>query len=161
MKQKSLFNLRGYSSDFGGELLRKKRHSKRPLSNKNPLHTVLAADMTSSGTLLKYRNAIDNTFKTFAQKFGIKIYRKAINSNHIHLVALYPSRLQYKKFIRALTGSMSKKLKIKWRLRPWTRILHWGKAFKIALQYILQNHLEATNQIPYQNRKGRNVHRSG
>ncbi len=161
MKQKTLFKLSDYSSDFGGELLRKKRKSKRPLSNKNSMHTVLSADIRGTGSLLKYREAIESSFRIFAKRFGIKIYRKAIASNHIHLVALYPTRHQYRSFIRAIAGSLAKKLNIKWHLRPWTRILNWGKAFATALKYVLQNHSEATKQIPYKKRKGRHVHRSG
>ena len=161
MKQKALFKLSDFTSDFGGELSIEKRRSRRPLSNKNPLHTVLSADVQTTGSLLKYRQPIETVFQIFAKRFGIRIYKKAIASNHIHWVALYPSRIQYRSFIRALTGSLAKKLKIKWRLRPWTRILHWGRAFKIALGYVLQNHLEAINEIPYQLRKRRHNHYLG
>ncbi|MEK6555766.1 MAG: hypothetical protein AABZ31_11025, partial [Bdellovibrionota bacterium] len=44
-------------------------------------------------------------------------------------------------------------LKIKWHLRPWTRLLKWGRDLNIALKYVLQNHLEAIGEIPYQVRR--------
>ncbi|MEK6556442.1 MAG: transposase [Bdellovibrionota bacterium] len=153
MKQKTLFKLSDYKSEFGGALASAKRKARRPLSSKNAIHLVLRANIKRSGSLLKYRATIDNCFLIFAKSFGVKIYKKALVSNHIHITALFNSRDNYRKFIRAFTGSLAKKLKIKWHLRPWTRVLSWGRDFKTALKYVMQNHLEAIQAIPYQTRK--------
>jgi len=153
MKQKTLFKLSNFKSDFGGALLPGKRKTRRPLSYKNPTNIVLRADIEKSGSLLRSRVMIDNYFAMYAERFGVKIYEKAIVSNHIHLVALFSSRLQYMKFIRAISGTLACKLKIKWLLRPWTRILKWGRDLQTAIKYTLQNHFEAIGAIPYQKRK--------
>ncbi|MEK6553963.1 MAG: transposase [Bdellovibrionota bacterium] len=157
MKQKTLFKLSEYSSEFGGALAAKKRKVRRPLSSKNPIHIVLRADITQSGSLLKYRSSIEKYFMKFARDFDVRIYKKALVSNHIHFVALFGSRYSYTKFVRALTGTLAKNLKIKWHLRPWTRLLKWGRDLSTALKYVLQNHLEATRVIPYQKRRIRRV----
>jgi REP element-mobilizing transposase RayT len=155
MKQKTLFRSSEYSSEFGGELLRQKRKSRRPLSTKLAMHLVLGADITKSGSLLKHRDAIDKCFANFATKFDVRIYKKSLVSNHIHVIALFSSRHSYIKFIRALTGALALKLKIKWRLRPWTRLIKWGRAFQSVIKYVVQNHNEAVGLIAYQPRRKR------
>ena len=39
-----------------------------------------------------------------------------------------------------------------WDFRPWTRIIEWKKAYSIAKDYVIQNHLEAMGLIPYKPR---------
>ena len=158
MKQKTLFKLSDYKSDFGGEALKNKRKTRRPLSNKNAIHLVLRADTQKTdfaqktASLLKNKNQIEKMFLKYATKFNVKVYKKALASNHIHVLALFESRESYVQFIKAVAGQMAQKLKIKWQHRPWSRIIHWGKAFQIAVQYVLQNELEAMGAIPYQPR---------
>lgn len=157
MRQKTLFKLSQYTSEHGGVLLLKKRRKvARPLSFKNPLKLVLKADIPKNQTLLRHRKKIEFCFGQFARSFGVRIYEKAIARDHIHFIALFKSRPEYNQFIRALTGSLALVLKLKWKLRPWSRIVSWGKAFKIAINYIKQNHLEAIGEIPYRPRKRRN-----
>ena len=158
MRQKNLFKLKDYSSEFGGSLLqKKKRKGLRPLSSQNAHHFVLRADVAKSGSLLKHRQLIDQSFLIFGSKFGVQIYRYAVVSNHIHFIAHFSHRECYIKFIRAFCGCLALKCRMKWVSRPWSRILSWGRAFQVALQYVLQNHLEAIGVIPYQprRRKGR------
>ncbi len=157
MRQKTLFKLSQFTSEHGGALLlRNKRKAARPISFKNSLKLVLKADVPKSQSLIRHRTKIDLYFRKFADAFGVRIYEKAIAQDHIHFIALFKSRDIYKKFIRAVTGALALSLKLKWKLRPWSRIVSWGKAFKIAVTYIRQNHLEATGQIPYKPRKRRN-----
>lgn len=156
MKQQTLFKLSDYKSDFGGSLsssIQPRRNVRRPLSNKLPMHLVLRCDIFQSGSLLKNCSKLEKYFQKFSQIFNVRIYKKAIVSNHCHIVALFHSRLQYQQFIRALTGAMAKSLQVKFLFRPWSRLLHWGRAFKIAVQYTTQNHFEALGVIPYQPRK--------
>jgi len=39
-----------------------------------------------------------------------------------------------------------------WDYRPWTRIVEWKKAYSIAKDYVIQNHLEAMGLVPYKPR---------
>lgn len=155
MKQKMLFKLANYSSEYGGSLGKGQRKTARPLSKKNALKIVLRGDTKKSGSLLKFRKDIDRYFAKFQKQFNVKVYKYSLVSNHIHFVALFPTRDQYRRFIRALTGTIARKTKIIWISKPWSRILAWGKAFRIALQYVEQNHLEAIGAIPFVPRKKR------
>lgn len=151
MKQKTLFKISNYRSDFGGSL--NSKHIRRPLSRTLPMHLVLRCDIAKSGSLLMHRLQIESYLAGFSKQFGVKIYKKAIVSNHSHIVALFQSRLQYRQFIRALTGALAKSLHIKFTLRPWSRLLNWGRSLQIAIRYTLQNQLEALWVIPYQPRR--------
>lgn len=42
-----------------------------------------------------------------------------------------------------------------WQFRPFSRVLHWGRDFKICCQYVMQNTLEALGFIRYTPRKDR------
>lgn len=48
MRQKTLFKLKDYSSEFGGSLLKGQRKVARPHNPKNPLKIVLKADSRQS-----------------------------------------------------------------------------------------------------------------
>lgn len=134
VKQKTLFKLSEYSSEFGGSLNLSTRKSRRPLSPKNALKVVLRGEIQKSGSLLKHRNIIDQAFIKFAKRFDIRIYEKAIVSNHIHFVALFGSRDRYKKFIRALTGAIASKNKIILRLSARSNISRARKSHPTLLR---------------------------
>lgn len=42
-----------------------------------------------------------------------------------------------------------------WQFRPWTRVLHWGRDYKVCCEYVKQNVLEALGFIEYKPRKHR------
>jgi len=61
----------------------------------------------------------------------------------IHIV-LIPSQNQYRKWIRAMTGSLARKIRgLKFLHRPWTRVATWGWAFRKIQTYIAKNAKEA------------------
>lgn len=153
MRQKTLFKLKDFDSEFGGALFEKiGRKTARPLSSRNAIHLVMRADVAKSGSLLMSRSAIKLYLQKLASDLHVKIYACALVSSHIHMTVRFLSRGHYKKFIRAFTGVLARRLKIKWLLRPYTRILSWGRALKVAIEYTEQNHLEAFGLIPYQPR---------
>ena len=134
---------------FGGDLLQGKRKTARPLSTKLPVHLVFRARQTS---LRAKQSEIQGLLNRFARKFGVKIYEFAICTNHIHLLVRIHSRSLYRQFARAFTGSVSRKFKIQWLVRPFTRLLSWGRDFKTARNYVMQNEKEASGEIRYQPR---------
>ena len=134
---------------FGGLLLKGKRKSKRPVCSKRPMHLVLKAN---SNSLRKFKRIIEVIITGAAKRWGIRIYRIAVAANHIHLVYRVPNRIAYRHFIQWVTGTVALKLKIKWELRPFTRVIEWGQAFKRACKYVEMNVLEALGFIPYQAR---------
>lgn len=152
MKQQKLLNIKSIN-EFGGELNQNKRKSRRPLDSKRPLHLVLRADVTKIGSFLYQQKNIEKHTQKYAIKFGIKIYQKAIVKNHMHLIIKFSHRFNYQSFVRALSGVLAKKFKVKWQFKPFTRIVTWGRDFKNATKYVLQNDMEARGVIKYQPRE--------
>lgn len=140
------------SLEFGGSLLLNKRKSQRILATKRPIHLVLKGDIAKSKSLRKNQRRIKFEIEKWALKFEIKLYRFSINSNHIHLNILISTRENYRKFIRALSSRIAQITKIKFTLRPYTKILSWGREFKNFLNYTIQNYEEAIGSISYKQR---------
>ncbi len=65
-----------------------------------------------------------------------------------------PGTRDYRKFIRALTGILARKLgKNIWKMLPFTRVASWGKDFLNLKKYFHQNREEAAGRRPYRARK--------
>lgn len=141
MKQIDLLDAK-IKSEFGGSLLKNKRKTARPLGIKKSNHIVLKAK--NSWLLLRNKSRVSEILNKYAQKFGIQIYAFAIHSDHIHICFRVLSREAYKKWIRAVTSVLVQKITgLKFGLRPWSRIVEWGAAFKRVLRYIQLNNSEA------------------
>lgn len=109
----------------------------RPLSTKHPLHMVLKAN----GFLLFKQREIRTIFARVNKRFGMKAYQLAIHEDHIHTIIRIHNRNLYKKWIRALCSLLAG-LGFGFIVRPYTRILSWGREFKLVRYYILNNQLE-------------------
>jgi REP element-mobilizing transposase RayT len=165
---------------FGGQLLHGRRRGQRPLSIKEAIHLVLRSSWAwSVNSFLKPHNkhAIEKIIAATAEKYGVRIYNKAIASNHVHLMVRIHSRPLYKTFIRVLAGKVAShvmknqsfklfrrtlrgdppeiqgKGQAFWQFRPFTRLLHWGRDFKKCCDYLKQNTLEALGFTPFKQRK--------
>jgi REP element-mobilizing transposase RayT len=184
-KQLLLIPQRSNKRFFGGSLLVGRRKTPRPLNCKEAIHFVLRSQFAvgrNSFRTTKNQNSIQLILKKAARKHGIRVYRQAIQSNHIHLIIKVPSRYAYKCFIAIISGRIASSvmnqmsfknflktltssgrgegLLIKlhagqafWEYRPFSRLLHWGKDYKTAYNYLLQNTLEALGFIQYKPRK--------
>jgi REP element-mobilizing transposase RayT len=133
---------------FGGEDLEGKRKAQRPLSIKTPIHLVLKSE---TQRIFQPQNAsLRRMILELAWKFEIKIHELAINWNHIHFIIQIKERKDYVRFIRALTSKLAqaaRKVNPKagklFSLRPYTRIVSWGRDFENAIEYIYKNIFEA------------------
>ena len=144
--QTSLFPMKS-ELKFGGELLKGKRKSRRPLCTKRPIHLVLRAKQHR----LKANEAqVRLEIARAAKRWGIRIYQWAIVGDHIHLLIRVPTRIAYKFFVQRVCGVIALKLGILWLCRPFTRIVAWGLGFKRAKNYIEMNFFEAEGFISYQ-----------
>lgn len=148
MKQISMSFLKNYRKEFGGSLLLGRRKERRPLSTKHPMHLVLRSEF--SGVFNPGNRSLERLIRSTAKRFGIKVYDLALNWSHIHCVIRIQNREIYNSFIRALTGTIARKVQMTKRrseklfsLRPFTRILEWGRDFQNAIQYQLLNQMEA------------------
>ncbi len=93
--QLSLIPTRSNKRFFGGSLLVGRRKTPRPLNTKQALHFVLRSQFAKGKTsfrTLKNHKAISIILKKTSAKYKIRIYRQAIQSNHIHLVLKIPNR---------------------------------------------------------------------
>ncbi len=161
---------------FGGSLL-KRGHARtaRPLSSKDFTHIVLKSDIAEKTDandlrLSKKRNQITEIISQNTHHFGVRIHKLAIASNHIHLLISFKSRRKYFDWIRRITGliarlmlkkerglagsKQAKDIKLKnklsfWSQRPFTRIVKWGRDFKIVFNYIDKNILKALGFVAY------------
>lgn len=148
-RQKQLSLFRPIAMEFGGSLQIGRRKSKRTLTTKKPIHMTIKGDPKNSGPLMKHEKVINQEIKRWASKFAIRVYDFGIEKNHIHFAMKISSRENYNKFIRALTSRIAQLLKFKFTLRPFTKILEWGKQFKNVLKYTIQNKEEALGIRPY------------
>ena len=148
MKQLALFELKP-TVTFGGELNRGKRKIKRPISTKSAIHIVFRSQ---SHDLKKNESKVKSHWREFTIKFGIKTYKMAVCSNHVHAIIRIHSGDLYKKFVQAFAGTLSKSLAIKWQSRPFTRLLNWGREYDKACRYVEQNWLESMGFIDYRER---------
>jgi REP element-mobilizing transposase RayT len=151
MRQIQFGFIQDYKKTFGGEELKGKRKAKRPLSLKCPTHLILKSDLNS---VFKPNNQrLQALIQNIASKFHIHIYDMAINWNHIHFLIQVKDRQDYVRFIRALTSKIVMavrkalpNLRAKlFTLRPFTRIVSWGKDFQNVRAYIVKNFFEANH----------------
>lgn len=95
---------------FGGQFLHKKRKRRRPLSTKEPIHLVMRSSWAMGNhafTRPQNKKAIEAITTSLAKKYGVRIYQKAIVSNHLHFVLRIQNRDSYKGFVRLLTGKIA------------------------------------------------------
>ena len=93
------------------------------------------------------------------KRFGLRIYKYSINSNHIHLAVRAYRREDLQNFLRAFAGELALKILKKaglrgkfWDLLAFTRLVEWGKSFKSLLDYVETNQKEAEGLIVYRPR---------
>lgn len=158
MKQMSLFKELNYK-EFGGDLLKNKRRSRRPLNCQLPLHIVFKSQyVVAMGGFRTHENLIKRLLFKYANKFSIKIYDTAICSNHIHLLVKARHKIELQNFLRCFLGQVAFALKNPdlisedtsfWMGRPYTKILSWGQQLDRVLNYIERNRLESVGWIEY------------
>ena len=148
-------------TEHGGSLCQGKRKELRPITTKKAMHLVFRSDnATKELSFLKHEGLVRRLIKENAKRFYVQVYEVSINSNHLHFLVRPKSREGFKNFLRAFTGILARKmLKGKpslshfWSSTIYSRIIYWGRAFKIAQNYVLQNTLEARGLIAYQPRR--------
>lgn len=136
---------------FGGSLLKGNPKGRRPLDSKLPIHLVLRSTSSTMRTPVRF-GRIHKTVFDLAEKYGFRIYRYANVGNHLHMVIKISQLRLWSAFIRELSGSIAQIAgqtgQKFWKHRPFTRIIRsWKKAFRMALDYVELNQLEANGHI--------------
>ncbi len=160
--QKCLFKEKKLSLEYGGSLLHGRRKGKRPVFLSKPLHLVMRSDVAMGKlSLPRFEEIIKARLERYALKFHIKVYKLAINRNHLHLCIQGQDREEIASFLKVFSGVIAKKVlqhsKLKlskfWTDRVYSRIVQWGRDYKGVINYIQQNELEAKVLILYKPRK--------
>ncbi|HEY8271173.1 MAG TPA: transposase [Pseudobdellovibrionaceae bacterium] len=147
------------SSSFGGSSLLGKRKTAHPLSTKKPLHLVLKSE--SSSLFNPGNRILEKIIRDHAKKYSIAVYALSFNWSHIHLVIKLPTRESYRAFIRTVTAALlkclakqkGKSLKGVFDLRPFTRILNWGRDLRNVINYHELNDLEGWGLVSRKKKK--------
>ena len=162
MKQQLLLKEKKSSLEFGGSLLKGHRKGKRPVVLSKPLHLVMRSEVaTGKLSLTRFKPFIHARLQSYALKYHIKVYKLAINRNHLHLCIQGQDKEEIATFLKVLAGILAKKIlfhsKVKqtqfWTERVYSRVVQWGRDFRGVLSYIEQNILEASGVITYKPRK--------
>jgi REP element-mobilizing transposase RayT len=114
-------------------------------------------------SLLKKENSvfIGNLRSRLGKKYFVRTYQFANSGTHLHFLSQYKDKKAFQNFLRAFTGLVArfvtktekgKSFGKFWTSTIWSRLVTWGKAFRVARRYVLQNELEALGIIPYQPR---------
>jgi REP element-mobilizing transposase RayT len=149
MKQANFGFYGKVGKEFGGSLLIEKRKTARPLSTKNPIHLVLKS--SGNNHFLPGNFPIENLIRKQAEKYNVKIQRLSLAWSHVHMIIHFKDREFYKAFIRTVTAKLmryfsqklKKNLKGLFDLRPYTRILSWGRDLQNVFDYHDKNDMEA------------------
>ncbi len=145
MRQLKLFKLENHQKPFQPKS--GKRKSRRPISTKAPTHLVLKSKKKD---LKIQESEVVSIWNHCSKRFRVKTYSFVVNLNHVHAVLRFSEgSIQNRKFIRAVTGMLSRKLRVLWAWSPLTGIVAWGRDYLGILKYLKLNGLEANNEIPY------------
>ena len=154
---------------FGGALQTGRRKSARLFDSKRALHVVLRSSRcTGTQSLIKFERKISDVLNDQCARHGVKIYARANAGNHLHLVLKAPSRRTLRRFLRAITGLIARKVTGRergeartktlpskgqqpvpkgagsfWDARPFSRVVEWGRDFAKAKHYLHMNRVEA------------------
>ena len=152
---------------FGGALQTGRRKSARLFDSKRALHVVLRSSRcTGPQSLIKFERKISDVLNDQCARHGVKIYARANAGNHLHLVLKAPSRRTLRRFLKAITGLIARKVTGRergearsktlpnkasqkrivgsfWDARPFSRVVEWGQDFAKTKHYLHMNRVEA------------------
>lgn len=130
------------------------------------MHLVLRAEAARGHwSLLRRENArvVREKLAYFADRWDVKVYEWANGGTHLHLLVRGKTRDGLKNFMRGLSGSLAMAVtgarkgkalgKRFWDLLLFTRVVAWGKAFKMVRAYIVRHFLpqKEKQKIPTSN----------
>jgi REP element-mobilizing transposase RayT len=153
-----------------------RRKVKRPLSRKHPVHLVMKSTHAQGAmSFLARKNflPIAKIIDSRARDFGVKIHRREIMSNHIHIVASFKNRVAFQNFLRTATALIArsvtgarkgkpfqprrtKRLPPSARVRffdnvVFSRVINGFRDFNGVKRYLRKN--EAERELGYQARR--------
>lgn len=181
MQQASFFPTSKLRREHGGSLAIKKRRSRRAITIKQPVHLTLRSDLAQgTRSLIKNRDIVERVAQCYSKRFRIRIYEKAICGNHLHLLVRAQTRRELQYFFRVFAGQVAQEILLRypltltekqkrggtpnahpknrrtfWEVLIYSRIVSWGREFRIVKAYVIQNTLEANGIIAYKMRRSK------
>jgi len=148
--------------EHGGELWRGRRKSRRPLATRRAVHVVFRSSLAKGAwSFLAARHAVyvREQLPKVARLYGVRLYEISNNGNHIHLLLRARTQEGLKSFFMVFCGKLASRITGARRGKPfgrrffdhvpYTRIVEWGNAFKVAKNYVLKNALEALGLVTH------------
>jgi len=112
-KPKQLTMIPDSKKVFGGALIKGNPKGQRPLSSKTPLHLVLKANRGFGARSMLHPDHVKKVnacVRKQAEATGIRLYHFVNMGNHLHLVVKIQDRRRFRKFIRAISGLIARKV---------------------------------------------------
>jgi REP element-mobilizing transposase RayT len=147
--------------EHGGDLRKKRRKLARPIDPKRAMHVTFRSEKAQGElSLLHSKNAkrVNQEVRKIAARNGIRVYEYANSGNHLHLLIRGKRRIDIQNFLRAIGSRVSQIVTGStkgyafgrfWDGLAYTRIVQWGRDFKNAVNYVLQNFFEAEGVLDY------------
>ena len=145
----------------GGEVRVGKRKCERPIATKQAMHVTMKAEAaTGRWSFLRKENRriIEALIVTLGRRWSVKVYEQGFEGNHLHLLVKAETRQGFSNFFRALAAQIATRITGARKGKPlghrfwtrlfWSRIVTWGRAFRIAKRYVLTNQLEGLGILP-------------
>lgn len=148
MKQLKLFSEK-VQLEHGGDLNLGKRKEVRPFYFGRPIHFILKAD--SDDVLLENKSVVVETIYEMCEKFVVTVFGIGVNWDHVHLHLQFCDRGTYNSWVRAVTGVLARRLGVKWKFVPYSRVETWGRDFNCVQKYVLKNEAEGNFRIEAMN----------
>jgi hypothetical protein len=139
---------------------------RRPRSSTESMHVIFRSPHAKGAMNLRnHQLRIRKLIFKLAFRHGVRVYKFANVGNHIHLGLRLLCESAWKAYISGLTGGIARIVGFKksrskprfWESRPYTRIVHWGRAYQILKDYIALNEYEADGTLPPRIFRRRNV----
>lgn len=159
-----------------------KRKIRRPIATNRPMHIILKSGHARGRyAMAPSRHDLKHLVQKMGRRFSLQIYGVALNWSHAHIVVRVPSRIEYVRFIRALTGALVLKLRkcaeysrsadrvpmqknlLKQKFFDqtlFTKVGTWGTQLKNWMNYLEKNKLQAQGIGYSAIKKLRSPHRS-
>jgi hypothetical protein len=141
--------------DHGGSVRKGKRKIQRPFDRKRPMHLVLRSTRAKEDwNFLHRRNkgAIHSLLVDLTERYGVKLYKFENVGNHLHLLAMSPSRRELQAFLRVFAQRVMFQVTGARKGNPqgrffdaiaYSRVVSWGREFAALKSYLWKNALES------------------
>ena len=133
----------------GGPASRGKRKTKRPFTEKAPVHLVLSSKRARGIWSFQHRKnhaRIQGMIFTYAERFKIKVHQTRTSGGTLHVLARARDRKNLADFLRVLAGRIAvvvsgakkgqKRIGKFWNELCWSKLINWGREFDEVVHLI-------------------------